>query len=356
MMTKVNALNPTVQFLLGAAAFVIIVAGMKAASSILIPFLLATFFAIICAPPLMWLQEKKLPVGWALLIVIASIVILQMGLVTIVSSSLNDFSQSLPLYQIRLQQFEQTLVSSLKSIGIEVSQELFSNYFNPKLIMGFMGKTLGGVGNALSDAFLILLLVIFMLLEAAHIPTKLRVMLVQPDLSMQHFTKVVKNINHYLMLKTLISFATGFSVWLLLVLLQIDYAVLLGLVTFFLNYVPNIGSLIAAIPGVLLTLVQLGPMPALYAAVGYVLINTLWGNVVEPRVMGRGLGLSTLVVFVSLVFWGWVLGPVGMLLSLPLTMTVKIVLEANQDTRWLAILLDSEKGAKAALEAKNASA
>jgi len=347
------ALNRTVQFLLGAAAFVVIIAGMKAASTILVPFLLSTFFAIICAPPLIWLQEKKVPLGFALLIVIASIAIVQIGLVSIVSASLNDFSNSLPVYQARLQEFENGLINWLQQLGLDISKEIFANYFNPELIMGVVGKALGNVGNVLSDAFLILLLVIFMLLEATHIPTKLRAMLQNPE-SMSHFKKVVLDINRYLMLKTLISIGTGLTVWFFLVMLRIDYAILLGLVAFFLNYVPNIGSLIAAIPGVLLALVQLGPMPALYAGMGYVAINTVWGNIIEPRIMGRGLGLSELVVFLSLMFWGWVLGPVGMLLSLPLTMTVKIVLEANNETRWIAILLDSESGAKAALDKQKA--
>jgi predicted PurR-regulated permease PerM len=121
----------------------------------------------------------------------------------------------------------------------------------------------------------------------------------------------------------------------------VDFAVLWGLLTFCLNYIPNIGSIIAAVPPVLLALVQYGPGTALAVAIGYVVINVVFGNLVEPRVMGRGLGLSTLVVFISLVFWQWVLGPVGMLLSVPLTMTLKIILDGNDETRWIAILLSS---------------
>jgi predicted PurR-regulated permease PerM len=115
--------------------------------------------------------------------------------------------------------------------------------------------------------------------------------------------------------------------------------VLWGLVAFLFNFVPNIGSIIAAVPALLLALVQLGPGPALAAGAGYLVVNIVMGNVVEPRFMGRGVGLSTLVVFLSLVFWGWVLGPVGMLLSVPLTMVVKLALEANPETRWIAVLI-----------------
>jgi len=119
----------------------------------------------------------------------------------------------------------------------------------------------------------------------------------------------------------------------------VDYPLLWGLLAFLLNFVPNIGSIIAAIPAVIQVLVQLGFSAALVVAGGYLVINILIGTFIEPRYMGRGLGLSTLVVFLSLVFWGWVLGPVGMLLSVPLTITAKIALESHDGTRWVAIML-----------------
>jgi AI-2 transport protein TqsA len=147
-------------------------------------------------------------------------------------------------------------------------------------------------------------------------------------------------------IKTWMSLATGIAVFIWLVIIGVNYAVLWGLLAFFLNYVPNIGSIIAAIPAVLLALIQLGLVKSIIVAGGFTVINLLIGNVIEPRFMGRGLGLSTLVVFLSLLFWGWVLGPVGMLLSVPLTMTAKIALDSRDETRWLAILLGPEIPAK----------
>ena len=123
-----------------------------------------------------------------------------------------------------------------------------------------------------------------------------------------------------------------------------------GVFAFLLNYIPNIGSIIASVPAVLLSLIQLGPMPALISAVGFFLVNTMVGSVVEPKVMGEGIGLSTLVVFLSLAFWGWVLGPVGMLLSVPLTMAVKIALGGEESTQWISILLGSDREAALKLE------
>ena len=143
-------------------------------------------------------------------------------------------------------------------------------------------------------------------------------------------------------IKTLISLVTGIFITIWLTIIGVDYPLLWGPLTFALNYVPNIGSIIAALPAVLLAIIQLGLMRALLAAAGYIVINLLMGSVVEPRFMGRGLGLSTLVVFLSLLFWGWILGPVGMLLSVPLTITAKIALDSRDDTRWIAVLLGPE--------------
>ena len=143
-------------------------------------------------------------------------------------------------------------------------------------------------------------------------------------------------------IKTVISVLTGLLIGIWTSLLGVDFPIVLGLLAFLLNYVPNIGSMIAAVPAVLSAFIELGIGPAAVTGLGYVVVNTVMGNIIEPRFMGRGLGLSTLVVFLSLLFWGWVLGPVGMRLSVPLTMTVKIALDANEQSRWLAILLGSD--------------
>ena len=140
-------------------------------------------------------------------------------------------------------------------------------------------------------------------------------------------------------IKTLISLATGVIVTLMLLIIGVDYPLLWGLLAFVLNFVPNIGSIIAAVPAVLLAVIQLGVIYALITAMAYFILNLFMGNVIEPRFMGRELGLSTLVVFLSLLFWGWLLGPVGMLLSVPLTITARIALDSRDDTRWIAILL-----------------
>ena len=131
-------------------------------------------------------------------------------------------------------------------------------------------------------------------------------------------------------------------IYICLALIGLDYALLWATLAFLLNFVPNIGSIIAAVPAVVLALIQLGFMGSLEVALVFIVINIMVGSVFEPKYMGEGLGLSTLVVFLSLIFWGWVFGPVGMLLSIPLTIMLKLALQTDAETIWMALLLDSE--------------
>jgi len=210
---------------------------------------------------------------------------------------------------------------------------------NPGQAMDLVAGLLAGLGGVLGNAFLILLTVVFMLFEAVHLPDKLRRMSPDPETSLRRLAAITDGVKRYLGIKTAVSLATGTVIAVWLAVLGVDYPLLWGLLAFLFNYVPNIGSIIAAVPAILLAGIQLGFGPALASIAGYLVVNVVVGNMVEPRFMGRGVGLSTLVVFLSLVFWGWVLGPVGMLLSVPLTMVAKIVLESRETTRPIAVLL-----------------
>ena len=328
--------------LITAACFVVIVAGMKAAADILVPFFLAIFIAIIFTPPLFWMQRKKVPTVIAIMFIIACMVAIGYLLARFVGGSINDFTNSLPVYRELLIEKTSGLQQWLDKLGIEVTDKMLRTHLNPGVAMQMAGKTLTALGGVLTNAFLILLTVIFILFEAAGFPDKVRNALKAPEKSLSSFGLFTESVNRYLALKTILSLLTGVLVWLWLSVLGVDYALLWGLVAFIFNYIPNIGSIIAAVPAVLLALVQLGLLQTILTAAGYLVINAAIGNLVEPRLMGGRLGLSTLVVFLSLVFWGWVLGPVGMLLSVPLTMILKIALASNEETRWLALMLGKD--------------
>ena len=334
------------------AAFIIIVAGMKSATVIVVPFLLALFLSIICVPSLFWMQKKGIPSILAILVLMFGVVCIQMLLVTLVSSSIADFSQNIPFYQERLKTLTFESLKVLSRYGVELEADKLTQIFNPSRILKFVANTLNGLGGVLTNTFLVFLTFIFILSEAAGFPNKLRAILNDKNSDLGQYTQITAGVKKYLGIKTLTSTATGFMIFIWLSVQGVDFPVMWGVFAFLLNYIPNIGSIIAAVPAVLLTLIQLGPLPAGIAALGFLLVNILVGSVIEPKVMGQGIGLSALVVFLSLTFWGWVLGPVGMLLSVPLTMAVKIVLGESESTKWLSILLGSNREASILLDRK----
>lgn len=338
-----NISKPIV-FLVVLAAIVIIIAGMKNAKEIIIPFLLSGFIAIICGPSLLWLKRKGLNNGIAILVVIASVSLAGLLVAALVGNSVNDFARGLPFYQTKLDQLVATMAVLLSKVGISIDNKSLAEYIDPGAAMRLVSEVFSGFGNALSNAFIIILTVIFILLESSSFRPKIKDAFSKPGFSMTGFDSFIASINRYMAIKTWVSLATGVFVAGWLAILKVDYPLLWGLLAFLLNYVPNIGSIIAAIPPVLLALIQFGMIKALLAAGGFAFVNIIIGNVVEPRFLGKGLGLSTLVVFMSLAFWGWVLGPVGMLLSVPLTMTVKIALASDKETIWLATLLGPADG------------
>jgi AI-2 transport protein TqsA len=323
------------------ACFIIVVAGMKAASSILVPFFLAVFIAVICTPPLFWLQRKGVPKVLALVLILVAILIVGFLFGALISPSLNDFLNSLPHYQEQLSTYIGALLGWLHGRGVNIPVEEVSGAFHPGWVMGLAGEILSTLSSLLTDAFLILLTVVFILLEAADLPKKLKVVLKNPERSLSTIEKFSRDAKRYLVMKTLIGVVTGFAIWLWLLILGVDYPMLWGTLAFLLNYVPNIGSIIAALPAVLLALVQLGVGSALLTTLGFVVVNIVLGNIIEPKLMGKRLSLSALVVFLSLVFWGWVLGPIGMILSSPMTSLIKIALESYEGTRGLAVMLGS---------------
>ena len=333
--------SPVTRFLVSAAAFVVLVAGMKQATEIFVPFLISIFVAVICIPPITFMRARRIPHALAVTLMVLMIVVIGLLLGTVVSQAVSQFANDVPEYQSRLAQIYNQLLAWLVKIGIELDVEQLRTMIKPQQVFPFAGNLLAAIGNMMTNALVILLTVIFLLAEEVSVEQKLRYAMPTDSRAADSVAGLTRAINQYMAIKAAISTLTGFMVWVLLAIIGVDYAILWAVLALLFNFIPTLGSLIAAVPAVLLALVQLDPLSALYTAVGYFVINTLVGNVIEPKVMGRGLGLSAFVVLISLIFWGWVLGPVGMLLSVPLTVMVKIGLEIFPDTRWLAVLMGS---------------
>jgi AI-2 transport protein TqsA len=330
------------------ACIIIIIAGLKLSAPMMVPILLSAFLAIICLPPLYFLLNRGLNATAAVFIIAGSLLVIGLLLSMFAGSAVVDFSNNLPFYQSRIQEQMLQLLQWLNGLGFDIPTTNIMETFDPSSVMQMVGNLLNSLGHALTNAFLIILIVIFLLFEAIAIPHKWAVMDGYAP-STHSFQRFLSTVHSYLVIKSLVSMATGVFITVWLTFLGVDYPILWGLIALLFNFVPNIGSMIAAVPAVMLAMVQLGPDSALYTALGYVMINIIMGNVIEPRFMGKSVGLSTLVVFLSLVVWGWVLGPVGMLLSVPLTMIVKLACEYNPQLHWVAVLLgpDIDSTAKA---------
>ena len=332
-----------IRILVSVAALVIIIAGISLAQSVVVVILLSFFIALLGTPPLLWLKEKHIPSGFAVLIVVAGIAIILILIGIQIGTSFSSFSDDLPLLQSRIREQVLELSSFLSSKGVSGTQKILLDYVKPEAIMKLTADLLTGLSSVLSDLVVILLTVTFILLEVSSFPIKLRTVLGDPEQKFPQFTKFANDMKRYMVIKTFMSLASGILITVWLFILGVDYAILWGFLAFLLNYIPNIGSIVAAIPATILAVVQFGFGRAVLVAAGYIVVNFIEGNVIEPRLMGRKLGLSTLVVFLSLIFWGGLLGFVGAILSIPLTMTLKFAFESNESTKWIAVLLGSEK-------------
>lgn len=334
--------HPAARFLFFTASIGVIAWGISQAQSVLVSILVSVFLAILSTPPVLWLVRKRTPVVVAVLLVMTSMVLALLAVGVLVGTSINSFTSALPTYQASIDQQVGGVRAFLASHGIAPPEEIVLKYLNPAAVMSLTAGLLGRLGSAFSDIVLILLTVMFILLEAASFPIKLRAVLGDPLQTFPRFTKFAADMKRYMVIKTLLSLATGVLVTTLLFILGVDVPILWGFLAFLLNYVPTIGSTLASVPAVLLALVQLGWLRAVLVATGYIVINFALDYGVEKRLMGRQLGLSTLVVFLSLVFWGSLLGPIGAVLCIPLTMTLKFGMELSESTSWIAVLLGPE--------------
>jgi AI-2 transport protein TqsA len=341
-MDRLSAFTPPARGLIVAAALVIVIIGLQLAAPLLAPFLLAVFVAIVATPPLRWMRNRGAP-KWAALLIIA-FVLLDFGSLFALATTgaLEGFRTSLPSYQERLIGLNSEFGTWLENIGLPNSREAVPDIFDPAQAMVLVRFVLSNMSGIFADGLLLLFTVIFILLEAPALPAKFKAAFALSADGDERLGKILASVNRYMMIKTLASVATASIIWVWLWVLGIDFAVLWALLAFLFNFIPFLGSILMAVPAVLLALVQTDIPTTLLVALGYVVANVLIGNILEPRFMGRGLGISTLAVFLSLLFWGWVFGTIGVFLSVPLTMTILIALDASPLTRPIAILLGPE--------------
>ncbi len=348
--------NPGARLLFNLACLVVVVYGLKFAAPILLPSSLALFLTILSLPVLIFLRHRKVP-PWLSIGITVVLVMAVFGLVILLASqSVSELQDRLPRYAASFQDLQATWIAALESrFNVPLGNYIATDVVNPQAVVNYLGSVVGRVAQFVSTTFVVLLILTFMLSEAMVFPEKVRYLRGGQKGDERRIASVVGEIQTYLGIKTVISLATGLLLGSWCYAMELDFPVALGLVAFVLNYVPTVGSIIAAVPALFFSVILHGTVGhALLVMSGYFVVNTVFGNILEPSLMGRRLGLSTLVVILSLLFWGWTWGPVGALLSVPLTVVVKIWLEHTHDLRWLAVLLDKAPPAPRPPEAAGA--
>jgi predicted PurR-regulated permease PerM len=278
------------------------------------------------------------------------LIVLFSGFSFLIGGTLSSFSGNLSKYESTLTTISNSFIQYLNEHGLKIPKDQISNLFQPVKILEYTASVLNTLFNMMGNTFVIFLIILFILMEFGSFSVKAKAIRSESGKSISFFSTILRNMRHYLGIKTLLCLSIGILIYLALIIIGVDYPLLWALIGGIMNYIPNIGSIISTIPTVLFALVQLGLGGALWTLGSTMLIHNIIGNFIEPRIMGRGLGLSTLVVFLSLLFWGFLLGMVGMFLSVPFTMSIKIILEQNEKTKWIAILLGTPAEAKTYLQ------
>ena len=330
---------PINQFLILVTSISILFVIMKYAADILAPFLISVSLAIVLAPLLNMLEKRHIPkiVSLIVIILLSSVPIVMFGGYIIAEA--HEFAANFHSLSTQFDKALGDFILNLQDMGIPVNQADIENVLAKSNISGIIKNLASQAGTQFSNIFLILFTVAFMLMESQFMHSKVQKILSKSKINIEDGMQIISKINTYFIIKMKTSLIT--ALWALAVLwfYDIRYFYLWAALAFFLNFIPVVGSIFAALPPIILAMMDHGMMTTLWVALWYIIINMVIGNILEPRIMGKGLGLSALIIFLSMTLWGWVLGPTGMILSVPLTMAMQFLFAQYKETEWIALVL-----------------
>jgi len=331
------------------ASSVLVVGGLHAARDFFIPVSLAFFLAAVSFPIMNWLREHRVPRFLAVLMTVLVVFAFLSAFIGGTVMLINDLSEGarLELYGRKLYREALGAGAQLEQWRVEGAQEEIKKFLTADKIVDFfkgnITSLLTGVLDTLKVSFIVLILLVFMLSEARMFSRRFEAIVEARGPNLQRMLSATHDIQKYLGIKTLISIATGVLAGLLCWAAELDFPLLWGLLAFALNYIPAVGSIIAGVPPMLLALLSHDLQHAIAVGCGYLVINGFLGNFMEPALLGRRFGLSTVVIVISVLFWGFIWGPVGMLLAVPLTMMVKVAMDNTYELRWLGVAISQGK-------------
>jgi len=341
-MRKKLSLGSTLKIMLFLACFVVIVFGMRAASDIITPIVIAFIISVLFIPLQRWLLDRNIPNWLTMLIVLLIILLVVSGLISISVVSITQFVNRIPQYSASLQGMVDDIVVLVESLPFEVTNFLTLESFDVSQILNVGGNLLGGVLDTVSNWGVVVLLVAFMLADFAKLPEKLEI-IYKNRAEDNGIGDLMLSIRRYLTITTTTGVLVGVINAILLAAAGVDFAVLWGIFSFLMNYIPSLGIIISFVPPAVLALLEFGWQRALIVGGGFILINFVIENILKPRVMGEGLNISPLFIMLSLVLWTFVLGPIGTILAVPLTLiATKLLLESSEEMQWLSVLMTSD--------------
>lgn len=345
-MTLLAGLGKGTKALLVIAPAMVVAAGLKASASLVVPLLVAAFFAAATQPLVDYLTDRGLPTFVAVLITILGAAACVVGFGALLAVAISEFGESLPSYQRGFGRVKERAAYWLAAHGLARGAASVQSFDVTEAIEKVVAEVALATPEIVSASGVVLFVVIFVLLEVSTFRRKMGRALHWVPRQFDHVRHAVDDVKKYLMVKTALSAVTGLLCGVICAIFGLEAALLWGLLAFVLNFIPNVGSVIAAVPPTTIALLEFGPGRGVGIVAGYVVVNNLIGNLLEPKVLGRALGLSPLVVVLSVIIWGWLLGPVGALLSVPLTVTLKVLCANTEDLRWLAVMLGSGDGSE----------
>ena len=331
------------------ASAIIVVGGLHVAQAFFIPVLLAFFLAAVSFPIMNWLREHRVPRFFAVLITVVVVFAFITAFIGGTAMLINDLSEGDRLEQYGTKLYVEALNvgAQLEEWQVEGAQEEIKKFLTAEKIVDFFKEHITSLLGSVLDIFkvsaIVLILLVFMLSEARVFSRRFEAIVEAKGPNLQRMLSATRDIQKYLGIKTLISIATGILAGLLCWAAKLDFPLLWGLLAFALNYIPAVGSIIAGVPPMLLALLTRDVNHAIAVGCGYLVINGFLGNFMEPALLGRRVGLSTVVIVISVLFWGFIWGPVGMLLAVPLTMMIKVAMDNTYELRWLGVAISQGK-------------
>jgi predicted PurR-regulated permease PerM len=317
---------PLLRLLLTGACLVILIAGMKAAAPLLNTILLAYLLALTLSPLQDWLMRKRLSLGLAVLTTILLVIVGGSLIISLLGASLAQLIDKLPTYHARLTDLYEAVNAALADRGVQMTTLVSPELVSPRRLVEVAGTLLRGVLQALGNALLLLLIVIVFLIEFASIQSRTANAQAHYSSPLARFSEFSPDIRKYVTITGLIGLVTATACFIWLRILGVSFAISWAVLSFFLNFIPGIGDILAFIPPAVITLLEQGWEKALLVIVGMWLINFVGDKVIKPKFMQQGLDISIMLIFLSLLFWAWVLGPTGMFLAVPLTLTVRKIM------------------------------